>query len=447
MKNIFKISAAIVAVLALTPSYATLDLELNQGVSSAIPIAISSFGNDSAAAVPGNQALTQIISNDLNNSGQFRVKNAANAQADASTFNFSTWRSQNVNDVVVGQVNALSGGKYQVQFRLIGLYGQNNGKQMDLNSATLLNQSFTTNQAGLRTVAHHISDLVYEKLTGIHGIFNTKIAYIVVNRQPNLPGRPMKSDYRLEVADIDGFNPQTLLTSTQPIMSPSWSPDGKNIAYVSFENHEAAIYFQNIYNAHRQLVTRFPGINGAPAFSPDGRKMALVLTLSGNPKVYSLDIASKKLTQVTQGYAIDTEPAFSPDGKSMIFTSNRGGTPQIYRYNFATGQTDRITFSGDYNARALYLPDESGIVMMHREGGSFSIADQNLTSGQLNILSRAGNDESPSLAPNGQMVVYATQSGNRGVLAMVSTNGRIKLTLPARNGSVQEPAWSPYLHG
>lgn len=437
MKNVIKISVVALSFLGFVPAHATLDLELTQGVSSAIPIAVSAFTNDSAAVVPGNQAISQIISNDLNNSGQFRVKKTPDNSADAGNVNFTYWRGQNVNDVVLGKVTALSDGKYQVQFRLIGLYPQ----------APLLNDSFTTSQAGLRTVAHHISDLIYQKLTGMPGVFNTKIAYVLVNRKPGLLGRHIKSEYRLEVADIDGFNPQTLLTSSQPMMSPSWAPDGKNIAYVSFENHEAAIYLQNIYNAHRQLVTRFPGINGAPAFSPDGRKMALVLSLTGSPKIYFLDLSSKKLTQMTQGNSIDTEPSFSPDGKAMIFTSNRGGGPQIYRYTFATGQTDRITFSGDYNARALYLPDGQGIVMMHREGGLFSIAYQNLTSGQLRTLTPAGSDESPSLAPNGQMIVYATDTADHGLLAMVSTNGRIKLKLPARDGGVQEPAWSPFLRG
>lgn len=434
MKKIIKLSVIMLAAFCVLPSYATLDLELTQGISSAIPIAVTNFSNDTPANVPGNQALSQIISNDLSNSGQFNVKNSA---GNTSNFDATYWRGQNVNDVVLGQVTALSGGKYQVQFRLMSVYAQNN---------TLLSESFTTSQAGLRTVAHHISDLVFEKLTGMRGVFNTKIAYILVNRQPGLPGRHINSQYQLEVADMDGFNPQTLLTSKQPIMSPSWMPDGKNIAYVSFENREAAIYLQNIYNAHRQLVTRFPGINGAPAFSPDGRKLALVLSVSGNPKIYLLDLVTKKLTQVTQGNAIDTEPSFSPDGKSMIFTSNRAGSPQIYRYTFANGQTDQLTFSGNYNARALYLPDGQGIVMMHREGGLFSIAYQNLTSGQLRTLTPAGSDESPSLAPNGQMIIYATNTAAHGLLAMVSINGRIKLKLPAREGGVQEPAWSPFLH-
>ncbi len=445
MKNIIKLSLICMGLFGLIPAHATLDLELTQGVSSAIPIAVSAFTNDSASSVPGNQAVSQIITNDLNNSGQFRVKNTPENSA-AGNFDFAYWRGQGVNDVVIGNVNALPNGKFQVQFRLMGLYAQNNANQSDSSAATLLSQSFTTSREGLRTVSHHISDLVFQKLTGIRGVFNTKIAYILVNRQPNLPGRPMKSQYRLEVADMDGYNPQTLLTSKQPIMSPSWDPDGKNIAYVSFENHEAGIYFQNIYNAHRQLVTRFPGINGAPAFSPDGQKMALVLAISGNPKIYLLDLASKKLTQLTQGSSIDTEPCFSPDGKSMIFTSDRGGSPQIYRYTLATGQTERLTFTGNYNARALYLPDERGIVMMHREGGLFSIAYQNLASGQFRTLTQAGSDESPSLAPNGQMIIYATDTAERGVLAMVSLNGRIKLKLPARDGSVQEPAWSPFLH-
>lgn len=440
MKKFLIFSTISIGILFSASASAILDLELTEGISSAIPIAVTAFSNDSAANVPGNQSLSQIISNDLNNSGQFRVKNSADNSG--ANFNLNYWRGQAVNDVVMGKVNALAGGKYQVQFQLLSVYNTNAAT-----NNVLVSQSYTTTQAGLRNLAHHISDVVYEKLTGIPGVFNTKIAYVLVNRHPNVPGHPMKSEYHLEVADIDGFNPQTLLTSQQPIMSPSWMPNGKEIAYVSFENHEAAIYIQNIYNANRRLVTRFPGINGAPAFSPDSKKMALVLSVSGNPKIYLLDLNSKKLTQITQGSSIDTEPSFSPDGRAMIFTSNRDGGPQIYRYTFATGQIERITFTGDYNARALYLPDGRGIVMMHREGGLFSIAYQDLTTGQMRPLTRAGSDESPSLAPNGQMIVYAMDTYEHGLLGMVSLNGRIKLKLPARSGGVQEPAWSPFLRG
>lgn len=448
LKKIFITLLVVAASVNLISANALLDLELTQGVSSAIPIAVVAFANDANNLAPGNQAVSQIISNDLNNSGQFRVQNPgmlAQAPTEASQVDFNYWRKQNVNDLVIGQVTPVGNNKYKVSFKLLGLFNQSDAKDFSADNATLLSMTFSGSKQSLRVIAHQISNQIYQKLTGIPGVFNTKIAYVLVNRTPGLPGRPIASRYSLEVTDADGFNPQTLLKSSEPIMSPTWLPNGKDIAYVSFEQHTPTIYLQNVFTGQRQLVSRFPGINGAPAFSPDGKTMALVLTLTDNPKLYLLNLQNKNLTRITDGYSIDTEPAFAPDGKSLIFTSNRGGTPQIYKYDLADKQITRLTFDGNYNARGSYLPDEKGIIMMHRHSDMFSIARQNLQSGQLDELTRTGYDESPSLSPNGQMIIYATQSGGRGVLAMVSINGRIKLLLPARDGSVQEPAWSPFL--
>jgi len=438
-KRIFTTLIIWVSLLIMLPAYAALDLELTQGIDAALPIAIVPFANEKANA-PGNQSLTQIIANDLQNSGQFRVKTPGllgQRPTALNQINNTYWRKQRVDDVLIGSVKSAGFGRYRVSIQLVGILDKV-GKSNSSDSV-LVNQSYDVTRSGLRQLAHHISDVIYQKLTGIRGIFSTKIAYILVQR---FSRRPTK--YTLELADADGFNPQALLASTQPIMSPTWSPDGKAIAYVSFENNHASIFLQDIASGKRQVVTDYPGINGAPAFSPDGKTLALVLTRTGNPKIYLLNRQTRQLTQLTRGYSIDTEPAWAPDGKSLLFTSNRGGTPQVYRYYLATGQVSRVTFDGNYNARASFLPSEQGIVMMHRETGMFGIAREDLSSGQVQVLTQTGADESPSVAPNGKMIIYATQYGGRGVLAVVSTDGKIKLRLPAREGDVREPAWSPF---
>ncbi len=438
--SLLKIILGFSACLSLSAN-AALNLELTQGINAAIPIAIVPFAGESNAPVPGNTQLTTVIRTDLQNSGQFQVKSPGlltDTPSDVSQVNVANWRKQAVNDLIIGKVADLGGGRFQVSVDLIDLYKATPGQPA--NSAVLMHQVFTTTQAGLRKLAHHISDLIYQQITGVRGVFSTKIAYILVQ-----PGANETSKYSLEVADADGFAPRPLLISPLPIMSPSWSPNGHEIAYVSFENNEASIFLQDVRTAQRHLISKFPGINGAPAFSPDGRKVALVLTTSGNPKIYLMDLASRQLTQLTNGFSIDTEPSFAPDGKSILFTSSRGGTPQIYRYDMAGGQVSRITFDGNYNARASYLPDQQSIIMMHRETGIFGIAKQDLSNGQVQVLTQSGNDESPSLAPNGKMVLYATEYSGRGVLGVVSTDARIRLILPAREGSVQEPAWSPFL--
>lgn len=416
-------------------SYAAVDLELTQGISAALPIAVIPFANENQAIAAGNQSVTEIIKNDLQNSGEFRIKGSGLGSEDNAF-----WRKQGVNDVVTGSVSVLGGGKYQVSFQLASVFNQPNA-DLTSSSPVLINQTFTVNQVGLRRLAHHISDLIYEKLTGVRGIFSTQITYIVVQR--NNSGLPAK--YILEVADADGFNSRPLLASPQPLMSPTWAPNGRQIAYVSFENNKANIYLQDLASGSRRLQVQYPGNNGAPAFSPDGKKLALVLTLSGNPKIYTFDLSSNQLTQITQGYSIDTEPAWSLDGRALLFTSDAGGNPQIYRYDLASKQTERVTFDGDYNARASFLPDRKGIIMMHRKSGAFGIARQDFETGRVSILTQTGVDESPSLAPNGKMVIYATKYQGRGVLAVVSTDGRIKLRLPSRGGDVQEPAWSPFV--
>ena len=402
-------------------SSAAVHLELTQGMNAAIPIVITPFTNQTNN-VPGNTTISQVISNDLQSSGEFRVL-----------------RNQNsASDVVTGQITQTGVNQFQVSFQLNNLLAQNN----NANSGNiLLNQTFTAGQGGLRSLAHHISDLIYQKLTGVRGVFNTKIAYVLAQRAVGVASR-----YELVVADEDGFNPRVLFTSGQPIMSPTWTPDGRNLAYVSFAGHRATIIIQNLATGARQAMPRFEGVNNAPAFSPNGRRMALVLTRSGNPNLYVMNVVTRQMTQITNDYSIDTEPVFSADGQSLYFTSNRAGGPQIYRYDFASGSISRITFDGSYNARACLTPHQSYLVVIHQDSSGFNIAKQNLTTGRMTILTNSGSDDSPSLAPNGKMVLYGTRSAGREVLGLVSMDGRVKLRLPSQAGDVQDPSWSPYLN-
>lgn len=434
MKRVF-ICLIVTGVFVVRMAFAALSLEVTQGMSAAMPIALIPFQNNSLASVPGNTSVTAVIHNDLQNSGQFKVIEPGlfdHSPTQVSQVNFKHWQGRGVNNLVLGNIKVLADGRYQVNFSLLNVYAPKD--------PVVLSQTFMTTEAGLRNLSHHISNVIFQQLTGIRGIFLTKIAYVLEVGDP-----AAKPTYKLIVADEDGFNPQTLLVSSHPIMSPTWTPNGKQLAYVSFENDEAAIYLQDLSSGHRRLVSRFPGINGAPSFSPDGTRLAMVLSMTGNPKIYMFNLKTHKLTQVTHGYSIDTEPAWAPDGQSIVFTSNRGGSPQIYRHYFAGNRTERVTFDGNYNARASFLPNEQGIVMMHRESDAFGIAKQDLNDGSVQELTQSGSDESPSLAPNGKMVIYAEQFNNRGVLAVVSTDGRIQLRLPSRDGNVQEPAWSPFL--
>ncbi|HBY55601.1 MAG TPA: Tol-Pal system beta propeller repeat protein TolB [Coxiellaceae bacterium] len=405
--------------------FAALELELTQGVDNAIPIVILPFAGQEIISANDNK-ITTIVGNDLKNSGRFRLVDVGSQQMDGA--NFEAWRARKVEAVVTGQIKSIGGEQYSVIFRLFDVYNKNK----------LFEKEYKIKAQQLRKFAHHVSDVIYQQLTGDRGIFSTKIAYVLVERR----GRAVR--YRLQVADSDGYNMHILLSSRFPLMSPAWSPDGKKIAYVSFEGHRAAIYIQDIATGQREVLTKFPGINGAPAWSPDGSKIALVLTQTGYPKIYILDLATKKMERLTSDWSLDTEPNWAPDGKSLIFTSDRGGSPQIYRVYVDNKKVERITFNGSYNARAAFTPNGNAIVMLHQAGDMFSIALEDLKSGRVSLLTHSGLNESPSIAPNGKMVVYGTNTNGRGMLAEVSADGRVKLLLPAGEGEVREPAWSPF---
>ncbi|WP_058483568.1 Tol-Pal system beta propeller repeat protein TolB [Legionella spiritensis] len=411
-------------LLCCSGTLMALDLELTQGINSALPVGIESFGEDSAGT-----ELTEVINNDLRLSGQFRIIPVPRGMPEGQQA-IRVWRSAGADSVVQGHVTKTGFNRYEISVELIDAAAK---------GRLLLSNNFQVSGREVRALAHHISDLVYEKLTGERGIFSTRIAYILVQRQAG------RSTFSLEVADADGNNPQSLVVSSQPLMSPSWSPDGKQIAYVSFEKKKAQIFTVAVANGKRRLVTDFNGINGAPAWSPDGRQLAVVLSKGGSPKIYSIDLSSGSLKQLTFGDAIDTEPRYSPDGRYILFTSGRGGAPQIYRLSLNDGRVSRVTYQGNYNARASYTSDEKHIVLLHREDKHFNIGVQDVASGKINQVTFSPVDESPSVSPNGRLIVYATTVNNRGVLGIVSIDGRIQMKLPSRQGDVQEPAWSPFL--
>jgi TolB protein len=431
---------ATLCLLITQTAFAYLSMELTRGVSGAAPIAIVPFAVTGGAP---SQDLAAIVTNDLRNSGRFKVFGAAQLTrfpSELSGVEFNYFRSLGADNIVIGKIKKIDGDRYQVSFQLLDVFKGKEGS--DAQQSILLEHSFVVGSAEMRPLAHHISDLIYEQITGVRGIFSTRLAYIVVQRSLDAPTR-----YTLEIADQDGYNPKSLLNSTDPIMSPSWSKDGRHLAYVSFEKQHAAVYVQDVATGARHLISEYPGINGAPAWSPDGKKLALVLSKTGSPNIYLMDIASRQLTALTNDYYINTEPAFSPNGRSIVFTSNRGGShPQIYQMDLASRAISRVTYEGKYNARASYTSDGNHIIVLNQESGLYNIGILDLNSGVLKVLTQSGSDnESPSIAPNGSMVLYGTLSGGRNVLGMVATDGSVQLILPARNGEVQDPAWSPYL--
>lgn len=423
-------AALSVAALFTPPAEAKLTIEITGGVEGAQPIAVVPFG-DVDGAKPGVD-VAAVIAADLARSGRFapmprrEMLVTPHRQED---IDFREWQLLSMNNLVVGEVAANPAGGYRLRYELFDAFS---GKK-------LLSNSLPSTEKGLRHAAHRIADAVYEQLTGERGVFATRIAYVTST------GRGPQSRVTLRVADADGFNPQTIVDSADPIMSPAWAPDGRRLAYVSFENRKSAIYLQDLASGRRERIASYAGINGSPAFSPDGSKLAMTLSKGGNSDIFVLDLGTRQLTQLTDHYAIDTEPAWAPDGSHLVFTSDRGGAPQIYRVSAAGGPAERVTFEGDYNAAASYAPDGRSLIMVTRDGGGFRIALTDARGGSRRYLSDGALDESPGFAPNGSMVLYATQNNGRGVLAAKPIGGGASQRLSQDSGEVREPAWSPLL--
>ena len=417
-------------VSAVAVQAAELMIEITQGSDDPTKIAVVPFG-----ATPGvlpSAAIDGIVSADLQRSGLFETMAVSDMIAqphEKSQVFFNEWRLQGTDYVTVGRMTRDPAGLYRVTYELHDV----------LRQTQVLQETVNGSEAQLRDIAHYIADKIYEKITGIKGAFSTKIAYVSVNSD--------RRNFRLIKADADGERAQTILESNEPILSPTWAPDGKQLAYVSFEDRRPRIWRQVIATGQREALTNFPGLNSAPAWSPDGRRMALVLSKDGNPEIYVMDLATRQFTRLTNHFAIDTEPTWLPDGRSIVFTSDRGGKPQIYQVTVGTGELKRLTYEGSYNARARPMPDGSGIVYTHRAepGGPFHIALQNFQRNTVRSLTETIYDESPSIAPNGSMIIYATKRMGKGILAVVSVDANVKYFLPAAAREVREPAWSPYV--
>lgn len=407
---------------------AQLMIQVTEGRVDAVPIAVVPFAGG-GVAVP--EQVDAVIAANLHRSGQFRPLPASemlSRPSRAEEISYRDFRVLGSEFLVIGRVEPLPAGEFRVSYELHDV----------ARGVRLISEVYQPTAAQLRDVAHAISDRIYEQLTGVRGAFSTRILYVTHNRGADYP-------FQLQYADADGARARTVLRSREPIMSPSWSPDGKRIAYVSFEaNGMPGIYIHELSTMQRQLVSSFTGINGAPSWSPDGRRLALTLSRDGNPEIYLLDIASRQMTRMTNHYAIDTEPKWLPDGQSLVFTSSRGGGPQIYRLDLRDSSVRRVSFEGDYNSNPTVTPDGRYLAYVHRRNGEFHVAVQDLQRHTFNIVTNTVQDESPSVAPNGSMIIYATKHRGAGVLQAVSIDGRIKVHLPSKEGEVREPAWSPF---
>ena len=425
----------LLVVAAVANAAVALEIVISEGWDSPTKIAVVPFDNAPAVVALDDGYVADIVSFDLMRSGQFSALDSDNMLSYPSRPEevfFRDWRTLGMDYVVVGRTR-LDGGRIGVTYHLF-----------DVNNEREIRSSYLTgDQNSLRDLAHQVSDEVFEEVTGVPGVFATKILYVLVqNAGTN------DAIYSLQIADVDGERARTVFTSNDPIMSPSWGPRLERVVYVTFETGRSTIVVQDVETGAREIVSAFEGINSAPVFSPDGRTLAMSLSRDGNAEIYTLDLDDPtSLRRITRTLsAIDTEPNWKPDGDGLIFTSDRGGQPQIYEVDLGTLLVDRLTFEGDYNARARLLPDGTHLVYVHRRDGVYHIAWQDLERGDVKVLTSTSLDESPSIAPNGTMLIYATQEDEgRGILAAVSVDGRVKYQLPSALGDVRDPAWSPYV--
>jgi len=400
---------ALLAVLANLARAEGLTIEITKGSQSAVPVSVVPFGQQGTI---GNVKLSDVIDSDLAGSGFFKTlpeEDMLTKPSEPDKVNFRDWQALGQDYLVIGQVVG-NGDSFNIQFHLFNVH----------NGQLLMGYRLTAASRDLRRAAHHISDLIYEKLTGRKGAFSTRIAYVTSTTRGG--GR----QYMLQVADADGYNPRTIVESPEPIMAPTWSPDGSKIAYVSFHTKRSAIYVQALATGQRESVAAYPGINGAPAFSPDGSRLAMTLSKDGSPDIYVLDLASRRLNRLTSSLSIDTEPAWSPDGSTIVFTSDQGGKPQLYTIPSSGGRATRLTFQGDYNARGRFSSDGKNLAMVTGQGGGYRIAVMDISSRTVNVLSDGNLDESPSFAPNGSMILFSSNKGGRSVLSVVSTDGAMQ---------------------
>ncbi|MEA3194362.1 MAG: TolB protein [Betaproteobacteria bacterium] len=412
------------AGLCASTAWAQLAIEITGAGAQRTPLAVVPFAGENALPPP----LSSIIRSDLERSGLFRsleVPALQPALTEASQINYAEWRARLADALVVGSLVALPNGRFETRVRVDDVV-----KQTRLGAVAL-----PTSKEGMRAVGHRAADYVYEKLTGEKGVFSTLIAYVV--KRGNA--------YELQIADADGLGDQTILKSHEPIISPTWSPDGKRIAYVSFENKKPVVYVHSIQDAKRTVAANFKGSNSAPAWSPDGSRLAVTLSREGGSQIFVMAPNGSGVKRLTTSAGIDTEPRFSPDGRWIYFTSDRGGSPQVYRMNAAGGDPQRVTFEGSYNVTPRPSPDGKTLAYITRNGGKFQVALLDLTNRQVQIITDSDRDESPSFSPNGRMILLATVINGRGVLSAVSADGRVKQRLTTPAGDVREPAWGPFI--
>ena len=425
-KSIFSVISLLLSICFINVANAALEIEISGGGAQQIPVAILPFAE--TTGVSTKEMIHQIVSADLKSSGLFRVldtRGMANLPTTPPQIKYPEWAALQAQAMTVGSVESVSGGNLNVSFYLMDV----------LKQTQLVGMNYQIKPTQLRATAHKIADAIYEKLTGQPGAFGSRIAYI------NKVGKR----YTLQVADADGYNPQNVVSSNEPLISPSWSPDGTRMAYVSFEKKKPIVYVQSLRTGERQVLANYKGNNSAPAWSPDGSKLAIVLTYGANSQIYTINADGSGLKKITSSRSIDTEPAFSPDGQYIYFSSDRGGNPQIYKVSVNGGTPTRVTFDGAYNLSPHFSPDGRYLTYIRRDAGKFRVAVQDLTNGQVQLLSEGSQDESPSFSPNGRVILYATKVRGRGTLASVSIDGRVRQRLSESNGDVREPSWAPLI--